>query len=61
MTTPTNPNMPGGNGFGSVPTGNDYGSEPTGTPSPAGTKSANLLLFITINCLILSVTVANHF
>ena len=50
----------GGNG-GFDSTGNDYGSEPTGTPSRAGTLSANLVLFITMICLMLSVTVANHF
>ncbi|KAL1555898.1 PLASMODESMATA CALLOSE-BINDING PROTEIN 1-like [Salvia divinorum] len=65
-TTPTVPMTPpstttaGGNG-GFDSTGNDYGSEPTGTPSPAGTISANLVLFITMNCLMLSFTVANHF
>lgn len=52
--------MPGGNGS-LDPTGNDYGAEPTGTPSPAGITSANLVLLIIMNCLMLSVTVANHF
>ncbi|XP_057764194.1 uncharacterized protein LOC130985302 [Salvia miltiorrhiza] len=59
--TPPSTTMPGGNG-GLDPTGgNDYGSEPTGTPSPAGTLSANLVLFISTNCLMLLITVANHF
>ncbi|KAI3456067.1 hypothetical protein Pfo_012730 [Paulownia fortunei] len=66
MTPPSTPTLvtpypPGGNGFGSEPTGYDYGSEPTGTPSSAGTISLNLLLLITMNCLILSVAGANHF
>lgn len=58
---PMTPYAPGGSGLGSVPAGSDYGSEPTGTPSAAHSISANLVLFITINCLMFTVTVANHF
>ncbi|KAL0398383.1 UNVERIFIED_CONTAM: Glucan endo-1,3-beta-glucosidase 12 [Sesamum radiatum] len=61
-TTPVNPYSPGGNGYGSEPgTGYDYGSGPTGTPSSARIISINLLLLITINCLMLLVAEANHF
>ncbi|KAG8385345.1 hypothetical protein BUALT_Bualt03G0033100 [Buddleja alternifolia] len=60
-TTPASPYTLGGNGFGSEPTGNDYGLPPTGSPNSAGTVSINLLLFITMNCLIFSAVVANHF
>ncbi|KAL3616945.1 hypothetical protein CASFOL_039339 [Castilleja foliolosa] len=64
-TPPFNPYPPAGTGYGGglepPVSGYDYGSEPTGTPNSARTISLNLLLLITMNCLIFSVSIANHF
>ncbi|EYU28170.1 hypothetical protein MIMGU_mgv1a019045mg, partial [Erythranthe guttata] len=63
-STPVNPYPPGGNGgYGSEPAGGyDYGSEPASTPNTAGTMmSLNLILLITMNCLVFSVALGNRF
>ncbi|XP_051124973.1 extensin-like [Andrographis paniculata] len=64
MTPPStsmgNPYPTGGNGFGSEPTGYDYGAEPTATPNSVDNVSLNLLLLITMNCIIFSATLVNN-